>query len=209
MKTLYFFAAFLCMIIFNACNGPTKNENTDTLKNATDTVGQISTTDTVVNSDVLQTSGEYIDPDIIRINGVLPVVSSPKLLYATLGKPDSIGTLDTLNTCVTYDKPFKYAYFKGSEFELHSETVVMSGLNFRNSDITLTAGKLTLSGTTTLKELARVFPNAVKAQSVITLNTFEKVTSIRVDTGKIPGDDAWILVFKNGKLIRIDSWMPC
>jgi hypothetical protein len=36
-----------------------------------------------------------------------------------------------------------------------------------------------------------------------------KVISIKVATSKKESDDAWLLFFRNGKLIRIDHWIPC
>jgi hypothetical protein len=205
MKAVYFPITLLCIALLYACNSKSHQENTDTLKSTPHTINVTSTPDTTA----LYTTDEYIDWDSIRINGKLPVVSSPKLLYATLGKPDSLVIPDTVNNCISYDKPFKYAYFNGSSFEVYSDVVEMSTLNFRQPGITLTAGKLTLSNNTTLAYIQKFFPKAVKAQSSVILDTFEKVISISVDTGKTPSDGAWILMFKNGKLVQMDYWMPC
>jgi hypothetical protein len=207
MKRLYFFIALLLFIVvLNACKGPATNEKADTLKNVKDTINKISTTDT----SAINNNDEYIEWDKVRINGKLPTITTAKLLYATLGKPDSIVTPNMHEVCVSfYDKPFKWVYFKGSNFELYGDTVVISTLNFRQPGLVFTAGKLVLDGNTTLKDLAKVFPKSAKDQSTMSLGDNEMVISISINTGKKPSDDGWVLMFKNGKLIQIDYWMPC
>ncbi len=206
MKTRYFFISFLLFtVIFYACKGPALDENSDTLKNVPDTINTISTTDTIAYP---HSSDEYIDWDNVRINDVLPPIGTTKLLYKALGKPDSIIT-PNIECASFYDKAYKTAYFKGSSFELYGDTVVISIINFKQSGITLTAGKLVLNGNTTLADIAKVFPKAVKDQSNVVIDTFGEVVSISVNTGKTLAEDAWALFFKDGKLVQMDYWTPC
>ncbi len=206
MKTLYFFISFLLFaVIFYACKGPALNENSATLKNAPVTTNTILATDTTT---LYRSSDEYIDWNNVRINGVLPPIGTTKLLYKALGKPDSIIT-PNIECASFYDKAYKTAYFKGSSFELYGDTVIISTINFKQSGMTLTAGKLVLNGNTTLADIAKVFPNAVKDKSNVVVDTFGEVISISVNTGKTLADDAWELMFKDGKLVQMDYWTPC
>ncbi|GAB2987094.1 hypothetical protein GCM10027049_28710 [Mucilaginibacter puniceus] len=207
MKTFYIsISGLFCIVLLYACNSKARHEEKiiDTLIGVSNN-SVTSTTDTAA---FLNNSDEYIDWDSVRINDVLPPISTTKLLYKTLGNPDSIITPNV--ECVSfYDKPFKTAYFKGSSFELYGDTAVISTINFKQSGITLTAGKLVLSGNTTLADLGKVFPKSVKDKSTVVIDTFGEVISISVNTGKTRAEDAWALFFKDGKLVQMDYWTPC
>lgn len=153
---------------------------------------------------------EYLDWKMLKINGTVLMKNTTKLLYQLLGKPDSIVKPNMDNICVSfYNKPFKYLYLKGIQFELYGNTAIFSSIDFRRSNIKLKCDNLTFDTNTTLTSLSKIFPSAVKEQEKMLLDAEGEVMSIRLDTSKNPGDDAWILMFKNGKLIRIDYWMPC
>ncbi|MFD2144103.1 hypothetical protein [Mucilaginibacter antarcticus] len=203
MKTLLIITACLLgfALVFS-CNGTSVIKQSDTVAVPVGTSGK---------NTALNTGTEYIAWDEARINGTIPMITTTKLLYTALGKPDSIVTQNMENVCVSYyyDRPFKNVYIKGSSFELYGDTVVISSLNFRQPGVIFTAGKLRFDNRTTLSAVAKLFPKAVGDQSNVSLENNEKVISIRIETGKVVNDSAWHLLFKNGKLITIDFWMPC
>ena len=59
--------------------------------------------------DSIKVAAEYLDWDSVRINNSAHVASTPKALYAAIGKPDSVVTTDIADACGTYfDQSFKY-----------------------------------------------------------------------------------------------------
>ena len=155
-------------------------------------------------------SKEYIDWKAAKINGVVSMEGEVAKLYSTLSKPDSIVKPNMNDVCSSfYDKPFKYVYIKDSQFELYGKTAVVRSLNFKNNKVKLITGKLTLDGSTTLASLAKVFPLAVKKQYPLTIEHNEKVVAIQLSPSKAISEDTWILLFKNGRLVRIDYHINC
>ena len=154
---------------------------------------------------------EFILFDQVKINGRLPLKSSKAQLFKELGRPDSLAKPDMASVCVSfYDKPFTYAYFKESHAELYGDVAVVSTLEFvGNPRLKLTTPTVTLSSRTTLPELVRYFPNAVKARSEMDVHRKGKYMTVHIATGKTAAEDYWILFFRNGRLARLDYWMPC
>jgi hypothetical protein len=203
MKNLIIATTYLigCLFVFS-CDSPAAIKKTDITKSSVDTA--------IKGQDTIIADNEYISWDEARINGTVAMISTSKILYASLGKPDSIITPNMDDVCVSYfDKNYKDVYIKGSTFEMCGDTVAIRSLNFRQPGLTFTAGQLRFDNNTTMTSLAKTFPTAIKEQSNMTLAHNEAVTAIKVQTGKMPSDDSWILMFKNGKLVQIDYWMPC
>ena len=165
----------------------------------------------VYKIDSSKTNAEYIDWTSARINGRLPLVSNTKDLYRLLGQPDSLVTPNYEDVSVRFydEKEFKNAYFKGSEFEIYGDTAVVCLLNFeKNPDLEFTSGTLTLNHNSTLADLKKVFPKAVRDRSKISVYEIGKCTGISLATWKYYNDNSWLLLFQKGRLIRIDHWMP-
>ncbi|MBC6611069.1 hypothetical protein H8B15_09050 [Hymenobacter sp. BT507] len=154
---------------------------------------------------------EYIAFEQVKINGRLPLKSKRTQLFKELGQPDSLAKPNIDDVCVSfYDKPFSYAYFKGSQVELYGDLAMVGNLEFAgNSRLTLTTPTITLSNKTTLAELAKRFPKAVAAKSEMNVHRKGKYMTVHIATDKATAEDYWILFFRNGRLARIDYWMPC
>lgn len=154
---------------------------------------------------------EYLDWDSLKINNQLPLLCKKISLIKLLGQPDSIVTPDMNDICVSYfGNDFKYVYFNESRFETYGDEVVISSINFENNNkIKLNFGTLTLDNSLTLEQLETIFPIAVRDKSEIDIYRKVKADFVRLATSKVKTDNAWLLFFKNGKLIRIDYWMPC
>ncbi len=204
MRNLQF---LLVLCGFTSCrNASTKDAIID--NKATNTTINI---DTTVKQKFSAGNTEYIDFDSVRINGKLPLITKTTLLYKLLGKPDSIVVPNMDDICTSfYDKPFKQAYIKKSDIEIYGDTAVVTSINFESQfSLNLKTKTIRLNHNTTLLELQRLFPNAVKSQTELNVYKLGKAVSVSLALSKQFSDDSWLLLFKNGKLVRIDYYVPC
>lgn len=166
-------------------------------------------------SDTTKQHAEYIAWDSVRINGTAGAVSTPKVLYSAIGKPDSVVKPDMTDVCVSFfDQPFKYVYIKGSEFEMRGDSIVISKLDLKNNSISVTCKGLKLDKNTTLASLAQTFPDAAKRKYPLGVyGSKDMLTAITVGAEKDykPGntDGVWIMLFKDGKLVRMEYHLDC
>jgi len=156
---------------------------------------------------------EYINWYTAKINGDIHLATLKKL-YNLIGRPDSIVKVNGTDGCAAsyFDEDFKYIYIKGSEFELKDDSIVVSDLNFRGTNLKLSTNNLSLDSSTTLESLKKIFPRAVSAQYEVTTNN-KKQMAIMLGTSKkaIYGDtdNTWILFFEKGKLVEIEHHYDC
>jgi hypothetical protein len=153
---------------------------------------------------------EYLDWKTLKINNQLPLLCKKAELIKLLGTVDSIKTPHYEDICASYfDSAFKYLYFGESQFETSGTMAVVSIIDFESSNIKLVSPMITLDKSVTLEKIKQLFPLAVKNAELIEVDKKGKVLSIKIATSKKDTDDAWLLLFRNGKLIRIDHWIPC
>jgi hypothetical protein len=86
---------------------------------------------------------------------------------------------------------------------------VVSSIDLETGNIKLVSPMITLDNTVTLERIKQILPTAVKNAESIEVDHKGKVLSLKVATSKREMDDAWLLFFKNGRLVRIDHWIPC
>lgn len=218
------FLSFLLFIFsFIACQSNIKGSkevNIDSVKVAADTIPIFTTVqqDKLAKEnafrDSLWANTEYLDFDKVRINGKLPLITDSLALYSLLGKPSKIVKPDLDDICVSFfdSENFKYVkYGNSTVFELCGDTIVPRVFNFESTpQLFLKYGELFLNSKTTLKEIEKIYPKAVKFQYLTDIYEEGKFVtlSLRVTKGKNI-DASWLLFFEKGKLIRIDYWMPC
>jgi hypothetical protein len=153
---------------------------------------------------------EYLDWKTFKINGQLPLLCNKAELIALLGTADSIKTPNYEDVCASYfDTAFKYLYFRESLFETLGTLAVVSIIDFESSNIKLVSPMITLDKSVTLEKIKRLFPIAVKNAELLEVDKKGKLLCIKLSTSKKETDDAWLLFFRNGKLVRIDYWIPC
>lgn len=154
---------------------------------------------------------EFISGASVKINGKLPMITQTKALFSMIGQPDSIVAPDMNDVCTSfYDKEFKYAYLNNTQIEIYGDTAVLSSLDFRNdSELSLKTPKHSFSRNTSLASLKKDFPAAVKEQFELNVQEIGETVAVRIPTSQEPSDDSWLLLFRDGKLIRIDYYMPC
>ena len=203
MKNLHF---LLVLFVFVSCRNVSTNHTTIDRKSVIPTKNN-----TTIVKPALTSNAEYIDFDEVRINGKLPIITKAKLLYNVLGKPDSIVTPNMDDVCVSYyDKPFKEAYIKNSAFEIYGDNTVVSTLDFKsNHALEFTTQNFRLDHNTTLRELQKIFPNAVKSKYELNVVKLGKTVTVNLPISKRTSNYSWLLFFKNEKLVRIDLYTPC
>lgn len=169
-----------------------------------------SSSETQQNSDAKPLDNEFLDFNAMRLNGKLPLVTKTKSLYQLLGKPDSLITPTQEECAPFFDKPVQYAHFKKSVFEVFGDTVALTTINFKNNPkIELVTPLITLNQKTTLKDLEKLFPNAVKEKQPLNDFYAGEVTAINIRPSKEASDDYCMLYIIDDKLISIHYWTPC
>jgi len=153
---------------------------------------------------------EYLDWKTLKINNQLPLLCKKAELIKLLGTVDSVKTPHYEDICASYfNSAFGYIYFGESQFETSGTMAVVSSIDLESGNIKLVSPMITLDKYVTLEKIKRMFPVAIKNAELIEVDKKGKVLSIKVATSKKETDDAWLLLFRNGKLIRIDHWIPC
>jgi hypothetical protein len=212
MRTTITFFLILFTCACGLIKPASKLDNNADVNTTVDTLNKYYPDSTYVYKiDSSKTNDEYIDWSSVRINGKLPFITNIKDLYQLLGQPDSIVTpvYEDVSIAYFYNDKFKFAYFKDSEFEISGDSVVISYLNFeKQPGLVFNAGSLKLSHNTTLVELKKIFPKAVKSKEKSNVDKIGKCTGISVATSRYYNDDLWLLFFRKGRLIRIDYWIP-
>ncbi|WP_303312034.1 hypothetical protein [Hymenobacter sp. BT730] len=157
------------------------------------------------------TTGEYLEIKSLTINGKQPFLGKTAALFKVLGLMNRLVEPDKNDVCNSYyDKPFRYAYFNNSLVEVYRDTAAIRSLDLRQyPKLELRTATFRLSHKTTLADLAMVFPESVKAQSTTNMAGMGNITTVSIATKAQATEDAWLLFFENGRLIRIDYWMPC
>jgi hypothetical protein len=155
---------------------------------------------------------EYLDWRNFRINGKYPLITTVNNINSLLGKPDSVTTINWTETCSSdfRSKNSKLAYYDGYHFEQFGDSLDFQSVDFSiKKDLFLQSNDLKLNSSTTLEEIRKRFPQAAK--NIDKMNVYEvgEVETIVLPPSKALSDGLWLLMFQNGKLIRIDNWFPC
>lgn len=161
---------------------------------------------------------EVMSEKDILFNGKLPRYFTVKEFEKTFGKADSTKLLAEEEPC-TYifdtETPTgnmndnKYFYKDGSRFENFKEKVAVDEFRFLKNNFILFKGKK-LSALTTVIELQKIFPNAVR--DIRTMDVYGEgnlqVIQLREHENNV--SDGHLNIFlKNGKLYFMHWWFPC
>lgn len=161
---------------------------------------------------------EVMSEKDIFFNGKLPRYFTVKEFEKTFGKADSTKLLAEEEPCTyIFDTESqtdnmndnKYFYKDGSRFENFKEKVAVDEFRFSKNNFILFKGKK-LSALTTVIELQKIFPNAVKNMG--TMDVYGEgnlqVIQLREDENNV--SDGHLNIFlKNGKLYFMHWWFPC
>lgn len=159
--------------------------------------------------DTTKYNAEYLPYDAVKVNGKFPLQSSYKEFLAAFGKPDSLVQYKD-DECAFFEEPYEYIYFKGNMFYLVKDSAIFQKVNFQSSpDFELTAPALTLNKNTTLAEVEKLFPNAVRKIRTIDNAEGRAMRWVSLGPSKTIADDFWILEFDGEKLVSVEMYSPC
>ena len=214
MKISAIISSFL--IVLSCNNKKTKSgEQYDVL---TDSLKTISATKIEADSPTIdEHQNEVMNEEDIYFNGKLKRYFTLEEFQNVFGKTDSIKLMSEIEPCNyifenedgSKDIEDKYLYKDGSRFENTKQKVAVDEFRFTKNNYILFKG-VKLNSTTTIIDLERLFPNAIKNIGI--LDVYEEanlqVIQLREDENNV--SDGHIKIFlKNGKLYFMHWWFPC
>jgi hypothetical protein len=159
---------------------------------------------------------EVFDVNEMLFNGKSKRFFTLKDFEKNFGKADSIKSVNEEEPCVSifgneYGENLygNYLYKNGSRFETSKDSVAIDEFRFYNGSFLKYKNHI-FNATTTLEDLRKIFPNAVK--EIGELDVYGEgrlhVIYLKEDANNI--SDGHINVFiKNGKLYFMHWWFPC
>jgi hypothetical protein len=157
------------------------------------------------NKNIPWDSIEVFQVDQALLNNKLHLNTNLRQFELLWGKPDSIITPDYDEVCAaSFEEEFQYILKDGSEFEMFKDSIVFSEIRFCGESF-VTYNGITLNKNTTLADIKKRFPHAVKQAE------YEGVPEeIRLrDTVNKDSDSAILMIFKEGKLEKLVNFVPC
>lgn len=159
-----------------------------------------------------QKISEYLDRSTLRINNSVPLITTLKSIETFLGRPDSVINIDFYEVCASAfrSEDSQLAYYRGVAFEQFGDSLDFQHIDFYHTrDIFLQSRDLRLDHATTLEDLKKHFPDAVRNKSKMNVYGIGEVETINIPPSKEPVDGSWLLMFREGRLIRMEDWFPC
>ncbi|WP_235938285.1 hypothetical protein [Chitinophaga solisilvae] len=139
------------------------------------------------------------------IDHKVPLFTSEHRFTAALGAADSISTPAYDGICASqFEEEFLFFYKDGSCFEKFSDSLACEEFVLTTGH-TITCNGITFSRNTTWAEVKKYYPNAV--QQAENEGRTDMVT-LR-DSDNMNSDSSVRLYFENGKLVRIENFIPC
>jgi hypothetical protein len=200
---------------FLSCQSPNAETEMqeEQLPEASKDVLQAESSTLVDQTSPIRENDEYLDWGSILINGKSPLAASVKNIEDILGRADSVVSINWMETCSSryVSEDSRNAYFGGVQFEKFGDSLDFMHVNFsKDHSVFLQSGNLKLNHTSTLEEVEKHFPKAVKN---IRKNLYhidgKETDAVSLPPSKEFSDAQWILMFQQGRLIRIDLWFPC
>lgn len=156
---------------------------------------------------------EVLKPDQVKINDVLAVELSTSALVAALGEPGQIET--GVIECGDYfetgrsepGKTVVYRYGNHTRYLVYNQRAALGVIDFRDGRFSARLNGTLVDRTTTLEQIANVYPQAVKAASGQATREDQFVV-VRVGMGPRV-DSAWMLKFVDGKLAQLEYFIAC
>jgi hypothetical protein len=160
---------------------------------------------------------ELMRVEDILFNGRLKRYFTTKEFESVFGKADSIKLMSEEEPCSyifenvdgSKNMEDKYFYKDGSRFENTKDKIAVDEFRFTKSNFILFKGEK-LNSSTTITDLQKLFPNAIKDIEYLDVYGEGKlqVIVLREDENNISEGHIKIF-FKNGKLYFMHWWFPC
>ena len=160
---------------------------------------------------------EVFDVRKMLFNGKLKRLFTLEEFYNVFGNTDSTKLMLDEEPCSYYfensdgskDKDDKYLFKNGSRFENNKNNVVVDEFRFLHNNY-IKYDSIIFNSSTTVNDLKKIFPNAMREISLIDVYGEGKlhVIQLREDENNI-SDGHINLFIKNNKLFYIHWWFPC
>ena len=153
----------------------------------------------------------------ILFNGKLTRYFSLDDFGKVFGKADSIKLMSEEAPCNyifenedgSKDMEDKYLYKNGSRFENTKNKVAVDEFRFTKNNFILFKG-IKLNSSTTIKDLKKLFPNAIKDIGTMDVYGEGKLQEIELREDENNVSDGHLKIFiKNDKLYFMHWWFPC
>ena len=156
---------------------------------------------------------EQVTDDMLVFEGLpagqLPVAQ----LTRQLGQPDSIarGAVECGSQLdVDLTVPGDFWYYSRSRYAVARNQAALEAMDVRSGRFHGKLGSLVLNQSTTLQDVARVFPNAARRVGPATESTALQQVSFTflLKNGETADGELW-LIFDRGQLISVNHWFAC
>ena len=204
--TFFLLFSFIFFEIISSCQ--TKIENKSYSKNENHKT---------LNEKINNKEIEIFDVNKMLFNGKSKRFFSINEFEKNFGKIDSTKLMIEEEPCSyifensdgSKDTDDRYLYKNGSRFENNKEQVAIDEFRFNNGNF-IKYDNLILNSSTTIKDLSKIFPNAVNEIETLDVYGEEKLQVIELRQDHNHNSDGHIKIFlKNGKLYFMHWWYPC
>lgn len=181
-----------------------------------DTAGQTQSDQTIPNTTQPATAQsanpEYVEVDMLTINGKPREQLSTKLLTSQLGRPDSIakgvvecgGALEPVN-----NTKGDFWYYGKTCYEVAGSQAVLASFDVTTGKFQGKLGKLLLNQNTTLEDIRRFFPLSAKQADEPASGRPGEEMHLPFFYEGAPTDASLNLLFNRGRLQEVEFFNPC
>ena len=155
---------------------------------------------------------QMIDGELILLHGAdtLAFEHRTEDLAKYLGKPDKVdvNTIECggyFETNQSDPGQAQVHHYGGSSFEVYGPRAVMMAIDFQDGKLKANLGGILLDRTITVEKFQQLYPQADLGNS--NQKEADKTESVRLQAGN--SDDAWMFRFVNGKLAKLEYYIPC
>jgi len=155
---------------------------------------------------------EYIEADMLTINGKPQERLSTKRLTSQLGRPDSIarGVVE----CGRELEPINntngdFWYYGKTRYEVAGSQAVLASFNVTTGKFQGKLGKLLLNQHTTLEDVRRVYPISAKQADEYSPGRQGEEMYLPFFYKGVPTDASLNLLFNKGRLQDVEFFNPC
>ncbi|UOQ50867.1 hypothetical protein [Hymenobacter cellulosivorans] len=155
---------------------------------------------------------EYIEANTITVNGKARAELSTKLLTSQMGRPDSIakGAVECGGELETADNTNgDFWYYGNTTYEVAGDQAILTIFDVTTGKFQGRVGQLVLNQNTTLEDVRRYYPVSAKEADKPSTSQPGEVMSLGYSYKGAPIEGALSLIFKQGKLQRVEFFYPC
>jgi hypothetical protein len=158
---------------------------------------------------------EYIEGNMLTVNGQVVKELTTAQLERQLGRPDSIakGAAECGNMLEVLNKIGSPAgdfwYYGNTKYEVSGTHAILASFDVTAGKFQGKLGQLMLNQKTTLEDVRRLFPKSAKQADVPSTGRPGEVMSLPFYYKGEQTDESLNLLFKKGRLQEVEFYMPC